>query len=164
MREFPSCVVELRRFGVWRAAVCIGAGAAIAAMTAWAGSAIGDRSSDAALITAVASLLAVMSALMAMLLARVEHGRLACVDGGWSFTFRDRGDDRIESSTLAVAVGLGSFRLKLILADSARRWLPVQRRGREGDRHAPHCAVYSPPPAALSATSISAAASEPLPE
>ena len=148
MRESPSCVVELRRFGVWRIAVGTVAVAAIAAMAAWAGLAIADRSNDVAWIATVASLLAVMSALIATSLARVEPGTLACIDGGWTFTCRRRGVDCVESGALTVAVDLGSFLLlTLTRADgsrrAARRWLPVQRRGLEADWHALRCAVHA---------------------
>ncbi len=165
MRESPSCVVELRRFGVWRMAVGIVAAAAIASMAAWAGLPLADQSSNAPWIAMVAALLAVMSALIAASLARVEPGTLACIDGSWTFTCRRRGVDRVESGALTVAVDLGSFLLlTLTHADSsrrvARRWLPVQRRGLEADWHALRYAVYSPPPAIPAAASTS----EPLPE
>ena len=71
MRERLSCVVELRRFGVWRAAVGAVAATAIAAMAAWGGFALATGSSGSPLIAALAAALAVGSALLAVSLARV---------------------------------------------------------------------------------------------
>ena len=165
MRERLSCVVELRRFGVWRAAVCAVAATAIAAMAAWGGFALATGSSGSPLIAALAAALAVGSALLAVSLARVEPGTLACSDDGWTFTSRRRGVERVESGALTVAVDLGSFLLlTLTRVDGshlvARRWLPVQRRGLEADWHALRCAVHAPPPVAPDP----AAANEPLAE
>jgi hypothetical protein len=165
MRERPSCVVELRRFGVWRSAVALVAVAAIAAMAAWAGLALANRASDSAAIAAVATALAGLSLWLAASLARVDGGTLACVDGGWTLAYRRYGVDRIEAGALTVALDLGSFLLLTLTRTGgprrlARRWLPVQRRGLEADWHALRCAVYSPPPAASDA----AAANEPLTE
>ena len=141
------------------------AGAAIAAMATWGGLALVTRSSDSALIATVAAAMACASALLAASLARVEPGALACVDGAWTFATGRGGVERTESGTLAVALDLGSFLLlSLTRTDVSRRperrWLPVQRRGLEGDWHALRCAVYSPPPVAPKA----AAANEPLTE
>jgi hypothetical protein len=165
MRERLSCVVELRRFGVWQAAVALVAATAIAAMAAWGGLALATGSNGSMLIATIALAMAGLSALLAVSLARVEPGTLACADGCWTFACRPRGVDRIESGTLAVAVDLGSFLLLTLTRSDAsrwpsRRWLPVQRRGLEPAWHALRCAVYSPPPVAPQA----AAANEPLTE
>jgi hypothetical protein len=165
MRERLSCVVELRRFGVWRCAVTVVAAAAIAAMAAWGGRALATGSNGSVLIATIAAPTAALSALLAASLMRVEPGTLAWADGCWTFTCRPRGVDRIESGTLAVAIDLGSFLLLTLTRSdasrwSSRRWLPVQRRGLEPAGHALRCAVYSPPPVAPEA----AAANQPLTE
>ena len=165
MRERLSCVVELRRFDVWRAAVALVAVAAIAAMAAWGGLALAAGSTGSTLIATIAVAMAGLSALLAVSLARVEPGTLACADGCWTFACRPGGVDRIESGTLAVAIDLGSFLLLTLTRSdasrpSSRRWLPVQRRGLESVWHALRCAVYSPPPVAPEA----AAANPPLTE
>ncbi len=141
------------------------AGAAIAAVATWGGLALATRSSDSALIAAVAAAMACASALLARSLARVEPGTLACADGAWTFAIDRGGVERTESGALAVALDLGSFVLLSLTRTEAshrpaRRWLPVQRRGLEGDWHALRCALYSPPPAVPKA----AAANEPLTE
>ena len=161
MRERLSSVVELRRFGVWRAAVFAVAATAMAAMAAWGGLALATGSNGSALIAAIAAAMATMSALLAVSLARVEPGSLACSDGSWTFTARRGNVEHVESGALTVAVDLGSFLLlTLTRIDGSRRWLPVQRRGLEADWHALRCAVHAPPPVATDA----AAANEPLAE
>ncbi len=165
MRSRLSCVVELRRFGVWRSAVFAVAAAAVAAMAAWGGLALATGSNGSTVIATIAAAMAVLSALLAVSLGRVEPGTLTCSDGGWTFTSRRGGVERVESGELTVAVDLGSFLLlTLTRADAshrnARRWLPVQRRGLEADWHALRCAVHSPPPVAPDA----AAPNEPLAE
>ncbi len=160
MRERLSCIVELRRFGVWRAAVCAVAATAIAAMAAWGGLALATGARGSALIAAIAAAMAIMSTLLAVSLARVEPGTLASGEDGWTFTSRRGGVERVESGTLMVAVDLGSFfLLTLTRGDASRRWLPVQRRGLEADWHALRCAVHAPKPVA-----DAAAANEPLAE
>jgi hypothetical protein len=159
MRECPSCVVELRRFGVWRSAVALVAAAAIAAIAAWAGVALANRSSDAAAIAAIQTALAGLSMWLAASLARVDGGTLAGVEGYWTFAYRRRGVDRVEAGALTVALDLGSFLLLTLTRSDgsrrlARRWLPVQRRGLETDSHALRCAVYSPPPVAPDAAAV----------
>jgi hypothetical protein len=165
MRERLSCVVELRRFGVWRAAVSAVAAAAVAAMAAWGGLALATGSNGSTLIATIALALAGLSALLAVSLMRVEPGTLACADGCWTYASRSRGVERVESGTLAVAVDLGSFLLLTLTCGeasrrSSRRWLPVQRSGLESAWHALRCAVYSPPPVAPEA----AAANPPFTE
>lgn len=151
MRERPSCVVELRRFGVWRSAVLGVALTAIATLAAWGGLALANPASGSVLVVVAAAALAVASAVVAASLMRVEPGTLSSVDGAWSFTIRRDGAERIESGVLSVALDLGAFMLLTLVRDDpphrrARRWLPVQRRGLESGWHALRCAVYSPPP------------------
>ncbi len=152
MRERPSCVIELLRFGIWRVAIVVVALLAIAAMAAWAGLALANPTHDWALIAAVAVVLALASALLAASLMSVPAGTLAASDGVWTFTFDRDGIERIESGHLVVALDLGAFLLLILTRVHgsnrlARRWLPVQRRGLESEWHALRCAAYSPPPA-----------------
>ena len=161
MRERLSCVVELRRFGVWRAAVVAVAATAISAMAAWGGLALATGASESATIATIAAAMAVLSALLAASLARVEPGTLACSDGVWTFTSRRRGIERVESGALTVAIDLGSFvLLTLTGSDGSRLWLPVQRRGLEADWHVLRCAVYAPPPVVTDATAANESLAE----
>lgn len=152
MRERPSCVIELRRFGLWRAAIAVVVLLAIAAMAAWAGLALANPTHDWALIVTVAAVMALASALLAGSLMSVPAGTLAAADGVWTFTFDRDGIERIESGSLVVALDFGAFLLLSLTRVHgsnrlARRWLPVQRRGLESEWHALRCAAYSPLPA-----------------
>jgi hypothetical protein len=146
-RERVFFEARLLRFGVWRAAVAVIAASAIAAVVAWALATL-DAQTPATVLVVVgaAALLGLATTALALSLARVEAGLLACRDGVWSFA-ADAGT--IRSGPLVVAIDLGGF-LLLRLADGRRlgSWLPVQRLGLEREWHALRCAVYSPPPVA----------------
>jgi hypothetical protein len=141
--------VALRRFDAWRWALAAVAGAALAALVAWAATSLAAAPAGAeAPILGTAIGLGIGAVVTALSLARVEAGVLACRDGSWTFA-PDRSPQAPVAGELAVALDLGSF-LLLTLAGSGRRrrWLPVQRLGLEHDWHALRCAVYSPPLAA----------------
>ena len=147
MRESVFFELRLRRFGVWRLAIWLVAGAAVAAMAAWA-TAMGDPppESGRTLVLTVAAGLSVATIALAFTLARVEAGLLTCVDGVWTFV-PDAGPRR--TGTLEVAMDLGSFLLlRLVERRRTAAWLPVQRRGIEAHWHGLRCAAYAPPPAA----------------
>jgi hypothetical protein len=154
MSKSSSCVVTLRRFGVWRGAVTAVAGAALAALVLWTTASLAAaRAETAPWILATAFALGLGAIVVALSLVRVEGGVLAYRDGRWTFA-PDRSPSHPLAAELAVALDLGSF-LLLTLAGPAvlrRRWLPVQRRGLERDWHALRCAVYSPPLAAAAET------------
>jgi hypothetical protein len=148
MRKSSSCVVTLRRFGIWRTSITVVAVTALAALAAWAAAMSGGPPSGTPVL-ATALILAFGAIALALSLGRVERGVLSCHDGRWAFA-PERQPERPLSGDLRVAVDLGSF-LLLTLDGVAmggrrcRRWVPVQRRGLEGDWHALRCAVYSPP-------------------
>jgi hypothetical protein len=158
MRESVFFEVRLRRFGVWRVAVGLVAALAIAVDAAWSVAMFDSQSaSGRALVVGVAVLLGVATIAVALSLARVDAGVLACRDGVWTFA-ADGG--AVRAGALAVAIDLGPF-LLLRLGDHLRTsvWLPVQRRGLDREWHALRCAAYSPPPAVAgtpSAASLSA--------
>jgi hypothetical protein len=142
--------VALRRFDVWRRGLAAVAGAALAALVAWAATSLAAAPAGAeAPILGTAIGLGIGAVVIALSLGRVEAGVLACRHGSWTFA-PDRSPQAPVAGELAVALDLGSF-LLLTLAGSGqrrRRWLPVQRLGLEHDWHALRCAVYSPPLAA----------------
>jgi len=110
------------------------------------------------LVVGVAVGLSLAVIALGLSLARVEGGLLTCSDGIWAFV-PDTGVRR--TGTVEVAIELGSF-LLLRLVEQRRTgvWLPVQRRGVEGQWHALRCAVYSPPPLAAGASTAPALPSE----
>ena len=159
MRESVFFELRLRRFGVWRVAVWLAAGAAIAAVAAWAVALLDSQpASGRALVMAVAVGLALATIGLALSLARVEGGLLTCSDGVWTFVT----DTGVRSTgTLEVAMDLGAFLLlRLVERRRTIAWLPVQCRGLETQWHALRCAVYSPPPLAAGAPTAPALPTE----
>jgi hypothetical protein len=151
-----SVEVSVARFGVWRAAVAVVAGVALACLLAWSVAMLGSVSPERMpWVAAVAVLLAGATLVIAASLMRVRAGELSCQDGQWHFA-PARGAPHV--GALVVALDLGSF-LLLRLDEQRHRptWLPVQRRGLEREWHALRCAVYSPPPAAAESAESAAA-------
>ncbi|HSC64883.1 MAG TPA: hypothetical protein VLD35_14675 [Caldimonas sp.] len=159
MRESVYFEVRLRRFEVWRVAVWLVAGAAIAATVAWAVAMWKSQpESGRAIVLVVAAVLSSATVGLALSLARVEGGVLTCADGAWAFV-SDAGGRR--TGTLEVAMDLGAFLLlRLVSRRRTSAWLPVQRRGMEAQWHGLRCAVYSPPPVAPVAASLPALPAE----
>jgi hypothetical protein len=160
MRKSSSCVVTLRDFAVWRAAVAAVALSAVAAVAAWAAATLAAQPAPSSGgVAGTAIVLALGIAFLAVSLAGVEPGVLSCHEGRWGFAPERSREPRPVPGELAVAIDLGSF-LLLTLACSgtgtrrSRRWLPVQRRGRGHEWHALRCAVYSPPLVATDALAV----------
>ena len=150
MRESVFFEVRLDRFEVWRIAVTLVAGVAMAVLVAWAMAMLDSQTATRCGLLVALAFLGVATLGLAWSLGRVERGVLASLGGVWSFA-PDHGHSR--SGPLIVAVDLGSF-LLLRLGDRRRSllWLPVQRRGLERQWHALRCAVYAPPDAAPTAS------------
>lgn len=143
MRESVFFELRLRRFGVWQGAVWLVAGAAIAAVVAWALTMFDSGQSGRALVISVAAGLSVATIALAISLVLVERGLLTRSEGVWTF-LSETGARRI--GTLEVSMDLGAFMLlRLVERQRTIAWLPVQRRGVEAQWHAVRCAVYSPP-------------------
>ena len=154
MRESVFFEVRLRRFEAWRAAVAVVAAIAIATLAAWAMAMLGSQSaSGRGAVISLAAVLGAGTVALAMSLARVHSGLLACREGAWTFT-PDSG--AIRTGALEVAIDLGAF-LLIRLGDRRRTslWLPVQRRGLESQWHALRCAAYGPHAVAAGASSAS---------
>ena len=143
MRESVFFELRLRRFGVWQGAVWLVAGAAIAAVAAWALTMFDSEQSGRTLVIAVAAGLSLATIALAISLVLVEGGLLTGSEGVWTF-LSDTGARR--TGTLEVSMDLGAFMLlRLVERQRTIAWLPVQRRGVETQWHALRCAVYSPP-------------------
>jgi hypothetical protein len=143
MRESVFFELRLRRFGVWQGAVWLAAGAAIAAVAAWALTMFDSEQSGRALVIAVAAGLSLATIALAISLVLVEGGLLTGSEGVWTF-LSETGSRR--TGTLEVSMDLGAFMLlRLVERQRTIAWLPVQRRGVETQWHALRCAVYSPP-------------------
>ena len=151
MRTSLACHVSVRHFGVWRVAVWLLALSSLATLVAWVVSgqdlwSTGARAAAAVAATAVLGL--------AASLARVRPATLRLHEGSWTVTRHDPATAETPIARMDVELDLGSFMLlsfRPMLASGrpgGRRWLPVQRRGHEGDWHRLRCAVHSGRPAA----------------
>lgn len=146
MRPAPACQVSLQRFGVWRAAVLSLSALGIASIAGWMFTR--DRPVDTLLILAAALSASCIAALGASLVHRLRATHLRWDGLAWHL---GPISDAATPGELQVAIDLGPWmllRFSASLPDSCARartlWLPVQRRGLEGEWHALRCAVYSP--------------------
>jgi hypothetical protein len=148
MRASPAFQITIVRFGVWRAAVLVLLLAALACLVAWLPGA-----------GAVGAPLRLAVGLPGVALMAAGAGLLRCAPTSlrwdtrrWHLGPASTMGDEPASGRLAVAIDLGSWMLLRFEHDASvgRRhstWLPVQRRGLEGQWHALRCAVYSARPA-----------------
>ncbi len=149
MTRTPPFQVHVRRFGVWRTAVAALLLAAIAAQAAW----VAARHDDTP-----GWLLALLSTLcVALIAAAAPQLRRHAVALHWDSrcwrlgAISASGHD-LPPGNLTIALDLGCWMLLKFEPEGAaghRRatWLPVQRRGLEGEWHALRCAVYCARPA-----------------
>lgn len=149
MRASPPCEISLGRAPVWRLAIAAVTLTALASLAAWAALAPQGASTVVRLALALGGVAIVG---LAMMLARVDSGRLVWDGARWNLATSRAGRSVTAIGDLAVAIDLGSFLLLRLVAESgsrpAVRWLAVERLGREHVWHAFRCAVYSPRPAA----------------
>ena len=159
MRTSLACNVDLRHFGVWRAAVGVLALLSVASLGAWAFTGRGQWPPAALAGAAVAAIVVLV---LAASLARVEPGTLRLESGRWTFAPARSLGAEPQDGQVEVALDLGSFLLLSFRPTStaensgACRWLPAQRRGHEHDWHALRCAAYSPRPADPEASGVRA--------
>lgn len=150
MRGSPSCVIVVRRFGVWRMFVGAVAAASIASIVAWA--CLVPEAQAAGVCVAVA-LAGVAVGALAMSLLRAPAASLRWDGSGWACGEAATPSSAPIPGDLDVAIDLGSFMLlRFASREGTRRksvrWIPVERRGPEREWHSFRCAVYSPRPAA----------------
>ena len=143
MRAAPACQFSLPRFGAWRGAVLVLVALDVATAVAW-------------LITREAplpwtALIAVAVAALACAAVGAALARAPSVDLRWDGRVWHLGPASGEalSGELEAAIDLGPWMLLRFspappLGSNRSVWLPVQRRGLEGQWHALRCAVYSP--------------------
>jgi hypothetical protein len=145
MRGSASCVIVVRRFGVWRMFV-----GAVAALVAWACLAPGAQAVGVRVAVALAG---VAVGVLALSLLRVPAASFRWDGSGWACSGAATPSSAPIPGVLDVAIDLGSFMLlRFASGEGARRrsvrWTPVERRGLEREWHSFRCAVYSPRPAA----------------
>jgi hypothetical protein len=143
MRGSPSCVIVVRRFGVWRMFV-----GAVAALVAWACLAPGAQAVGVRVAVALAGV-----AVGVLALLRVPAASLRWDGSGWACSGAATPSSAPIPGVLDVAIDLGSFMLMRFASGEGDRRrsvhrIAVERRGLEREWHSFLCAVYSPRPAA----------------
>ena len=149
MRGSPSCVIVIRRFGLWRLAVGTVGAAAIGTLCAWLVLAPWGQLAAARVAVGLAAL-----SMLALVLSlfRMPSGTLRWSGSDWSFADLAEPSATPVAGEVDVAIDLGGFLLLRFASPDERgrrrvRWLAVQRPGLEREWHSFRCAVYSPRPA-----------------
>ena len=150
MRGSPSCVVAVRRSGVWRMVVGGVAAASLASLVAWVFLAPRGQVAGARAAVAVCGLATLAGAAS---LVRRPAAVLRWGASAWSFADLATPSSAPIPGELEVAIDLGSLLLlRFVPRDAAGRrsagWIAVERRGLEREWHSFRCAAYSPRPAA----------------
>ena len=156
MRASPAFQCVLSRFGAWRAAVAVVAGAGVVVLLVW----LATRSEPTpplGLAGWVGAMLAVPA--LAVSLMRVPAVTLRWDGQQWWLAQLARSSRAAAAAQIDavagevdVALDFGAWMLlRFRPASGTRRerrtrWLPVQRRGLDAHWHALRCAVYSPRP------------------
>jgi len=144
MHASPAFHVIVRRYGAWRGLVIALVAMMAAVLLAWLASR--DEFTPLLLQLAVGALgLGLMAA--AVRLVRREPMSLRWDTQRWHLGQASTAGDEPWTGRLAVALDLGGWmllRFDVDASSSGRRihWLPIQRRGLEGQWHALRCAVY----------------------
>ena len=146
MRAAPACQFSLQRFGVWRGAVLVLAALDVATVAAWL---ITRESALPWPATIAAAVAALALAALGASLVRAPRVDLRWDGGVWHL---GPASGETLAGALNVAIDLGPWMLLRFSpapphGQNRPVWLPVQRRGLEGQWHALRCAVYSPRPA-----------------
>jgi hypothetical protein len=149
MRASPAFQVSIERVGVWRLGVGVLLAAAAASFVAWA-VAMTDRPRWLPMLLGGAACLAAVAA--AATLLRFAPTRLRWDLECWHLGPASPPGAPAARGQVEVALDLGSWMLLRFVheAPAGRRrvsWLPLQRRGLEGEWHALRCAVYCARPA-----------------
>jgi len=157
MRASPAFQCVLNRFGEWRAAIAVLAGAGIVVLLVW----LATRSEPVPTLGLAAwagAMLAVPA--LAASLTRVPPVSLHWDGQQWWLARPARSSRAAAAAQIDAAAGeidvaldfgdwmLLRFRpISAVRRERSPRWLPVQRRGLEAHWHTLRCAVYSPRPA-----------------
>jgi len=144
MRAAPAFQLSLQRFALWRVTVLALAALALAVILAWWGAQPGPRGTGVWVLALTGATAALLPALWVL--------RQRPVELRWDGRAWQLGAPTAAALTgeLNVVLDLGAWMLLRFKssASSAIVWLPVQRRGLEGQWHALRCAVYAARPAA----------------
>jgi hypothetical protein len=141
MRGAPPVEVRVRRQGSWRAFVVVLVALTAGSIGVWL------AASEAGITLKVALALATIAVgLAALSTAAPLDITLRWTGATWVLRRQPASDEHVGSVT--VALDLGNWMLLRFIGEPPRAraiWLPVQRRGLDGDWHALRCAVHAPP-------------------
>ncbi|MDO9234799.1 MAG: hypothetical protein Q7U28_02040 [Aquabacterium sp.] len=152
MRAAPPFQLSVRRFAVWNCTLISVSVVAMVVCSAWFVGRNDDLPPWCNGLISVALFLALVGACGAL---RRHPVRLRWDSQCWHITEFNRRTEEIGLSQVQVMLDAGSWLLlkfvpKGRLNPLSMHWLPVQRRGIEGQWHALRCAVYSPRPGVTS--------------
>jgi len=140
MRGAPPVEVRVRRPGSWQAFVVVLVALTAGSIGAWL------VASEAGTALKMALALATVAAgLGALSTAAPLDLTLRWTGSAWVLSRHPASDEHV--GTVAVALDLGNWMLLRFVSEPLRprtTWLPVQRRGLDGDWHALRCAVHAP--------------------
>ena len=149
MRAIAACQFTLTRFGVWRAAVTGLLLCVLASLALWF---LAQPVEWHWWSVAAWGLVALAAVGLAASLIQIKPVSLRWDGQQWHLGPAGSAGHEPFAGDLSVSLDLAGWMLLRFRADrrvrgSAVSWLPVQRRGLEGQWHALRCAVYSPRPA-----------------
>ena len=161
MRAAPPLEFTVRRFGAWRAALALLAVLGAALMAQWWHGADRPRPPAMALVALAGALLAALPLAQSR---RLHACKLRWDGQRWHLAVaqasaRSHGGEPA-AGQLAVAIDLGGWLLLRFAAEAVAAtrlrvphaaWIPLQRRGLEGEWHAIRGTLYSPRPAPAAA-------------
>ena len=135
MRASPACQVSLQRFGAWRAAIVILAGAGLATLVGWAAT---RESPFSIAVLAPAMVATLVSGWVSASLWRISAQSLRWDGQAWHL-------DAVPGN-VELAIDLGPWMLLRFSPSTGGpvQWLPLQRLGLEAQWHSLRCGVYSP--------------------
>ena len=155
MRASPPIDIALSRSGPWLFFVVAVSLASVIIVATWLLLGMGGPAFSPDLPAAGVAGLTLFLACLALLAARLPAGRLSWNGRRWALTDAARGNGEEVVGSVTVVLDFGNWLLLRFIAHpqhgGTTRWLPLQRRGHEGDWHALRCALHAGPVEADSA-------------
>ena len=144
MRGAPPVEVRVRRQGSWQAFVVVLVALTAGSIGVWLAASEGGAALKAALTLAT-----VAAGLGALSTAAPLDVSLRWTGSAWVLSRHSTPAPSERVGSLTVAIDLGNWMLLRFIGEPPQArttWIPVQRRGLDGDWHALRCAVHAPRP------------------
>ena len=142
MRGAPPVEVRVRRQGSWQAFVVALAALTVGSIGGWLAA-----SEAGAVVKAAVAVVTLAVVAGALSTAAPLELTLRWTGSTWALTRQSASGERV--GTLTGAIDLGTWMLLRFVDEAVparATWLPVRRRGLDGDWHALRCAVHAPQP------------------